>query len=165
MSSVDPVHEPTFWALWRQLKGHFPGWSLLPSSFYTPGAWGYMGTDFVSGFRKNASTRRAFELLYEVDGKTFDAVTALANLNVRRQEQMMRAVIIGYLTVPISVIALMAEVAGDSVTAFVHDHAMDVLKVAVILAVGPLGYLASHWRARQIVGVLDLIKIERAFRP
>ena len=82
------------WRLWRELKRFFPTWSLLPSSFYTPGAWGYLGVDFISGFRRNRSTNQAFELLRDVDDARFDAVSALANLNTRRQEQMLRAVVI-----------------------------------------------------------------------
>ena len=85
------------WGLWRRLKALFPAWSLIPSSFYTPGAWGYVGVDFLSGFRRNPSTIRSFELLQGVDDATFDALSALANLNVRRQDQMARAVVVGYL--------------------------------------------------------------------
>ncbi|MBI1686146.1 hypothetical protein [Caulobacter hibisci] len=156
--------EPAFWGLWRRLKDDFPAWSLLPSSLYTPGAWGYLGVDFVSGFRQNPSTRRSFALLDGVDEATFDAVAALAALNARRQEQMLRAVIITYLTVPISVTALVAEVMGDSIGALVRQNASLVAGIAVTLAVGPISYLLSNWRARQIVGVLDLIRIERGVR-
>ena len=156
--------EPAFWALWRRLKSDFPVWSLLPSSFNTPGAWGYLGADFVSGFGRNPSTRRALALLGDVDDKAFDAVAALAALNVRRHEQMTRAVIVGYLTVPISVTALVAEIAGDSVSSLARDHMALGVQIAVLLALGPLGYLMGLWRARQMVGVLDLVRIERAFR-
>jgi hypothetical protein len=165
MGSNDATaNEPAFWGLWRQLKDHFPAWSLLPSSLYTPGAWGYLGVDFVSGFRKNGSTRRAFELLRDVDDQTFEAVVGLANLNVRRQEQMMRAVIITYLTAPISVTALVAEIAGDSLMSLIRQHTDLALATVVVLAVGPVSYLMSHWRSRQMIGVLDLIKIERVYR-
>lgn len=168
MATSDPAavgdEEPAFWVLWRGLKRHFPVWSLLPSSFNTPGAWGYFGNDFVSGFGRNPSTRRALALLGDVDGKTFDAVAGLAALNVKRHEQMTRAVIIGYLTVPVSVTALVAEVAGDSVSSLMRDHLALGVQIAVILAIGPLGYLMGLWRARQMVGVLDLVRIERAFR-
>ena len=73
-----------------------------------------MGVDFISGFRRNRSTRQAFELLEGVDDGTFDAISALANLNARRQEQMLRAVIIAYLTIPVSIVAVLAEVAATA---------------------------------------------------
>jgi len=153
------------WALWKRLKSFFPVWSLLPSSFNTPGAWGYMGVDFVSGFRKNPSTIRAFALLEGVDEATFDAVSALASLNVRRQDQMTRAVIIGYLTIPLSIVALLAELAGDGVMSFTREHIREVVPVVAGLTLGPLSYLMSLWRSRQIIGVLDLIRIERGQAP
>ena len=149
------------WTLWRRLKNEFPVWSFVPSWFYSPGAYGYLGVDFLSGFRRNGSTKRAFALLEGVDAKTFDAVTALAALNARRQEQMLRAVVITYLTVPVSITALVAEIIGDDLATFVREHMYNCLALALTLSIGPLSYLMSNWRARQIVGVLELAKIER----
>lgn len=51
--SVATGEAAELWALWDKLKRLFPTWSVLPEAFYTPGAWGYVGVDFVSGFRKN----------------------------------------------------------------------------------------------------------------
>jgi hypothetical protein len=156
---------PEVWDLWRRLKAYFPAWSLIPSSFVTPGAWGYLGVDFVSGFRRNPSTRQSFELLDGVAPETFDALSALASLNARRQEQMLRAVVIAYLTVPVSILALVAELAGDSVMSFAREHLRLTIQLGVAATLAPLSYFMSHWRARQIVSVLDLIRIERSQSP
>ncbi|HZV84539.1 MAG TPA: hypothetical protein VFF48_06080 [Brevundimonas sp.] len=153
------------WALWRGLKSYFPTWSLLPSTFVTPGAWGYLGNDFISGFRRNKSTYQAFALLDGVPNADFDALSALANLNARRQDQMLRAVVIAYLTVPLSAVAVVAEVAGGSLMSFVRDQPDVAIQIGVALAAGPLAYFMSHWRSRQIVAVLDLIRIERGQSP
>lgn len=153
------------WNLWRRLKAPFPAWSLIPSSFWTPGAWGYAGVDFLSGFRRNPSTIKVFDMLKDVDDATFDALSALANLNARRQDQMLRAVIVAYLTVPLSITALIAEVAGDSLLSFIREHPQLVFAIGGGAALGPLHYLMTHWRSRQIVGVLDLIRIERGQSP
>ena len=153
------------WRLWGALKARFPAWSLIPSSFYTPGAFGYLGVDFISGFRRNPSTIAAFEILDGADEATFDAVSALAALNARRQDQMFRAVVIGYLTVPISVLALLAELAGDSMISFARQYADLIIPLAVGFAAAPLSYGMSSWRSRQILGVLDLIRIERGQAP
>ncbi len=153
------------WRLWTELKAHFPAWSLIPSSFYTPGAWGYLGVDFITGFRSNPSTIAAFRILEGADSATFDAVSALASLNARRHEQMFRAVVIGYLTVPISILALLAELAGDSVLSFARTHAGLLIPIAVGSTAGPLSFGMGLWRSRQILGVLDLIRIERGQAP
>jgi hypothetical protein len=152
------------WDLWRRLKRNFPAWSLLPSGLYTPGAWGYIGVDFVSGFRRNRSTRQTFDLLKDVDDATFDALYALAGLNGRRQDQMLKAVVIGYLTLPLSIIAVIADIAGDSVSAFIREHSTAVYEIVAMVTLGPLAFLMSQWRSRQMIGVLDLIRIERG-RP
>ncbi|KQY96677.1 hypothetical protein [Brevundimonas sp. Root1423] len=153
------------WPLWKRLKTYFPTWSLLPSSFVTPGAWGYMGNDFVTGFRQNRSTHQAFELLDGVTDRDFDALSALASLNARRQDQMLRAVVIAYLTVPLSIVAIVAEVAGGSLITLVRDHSDWAIQTAVAITTGPVFFFMSHWRSRQIVAVLDLIRIERGQSP
>lgn len=153
------------WDRWNRLKAHFPAWSLLPSSFVTPGAWGYIGVDFLTGFRANRNTHQAFEIMADADDALFDGVSALANLNARRQEQMLRAVIIAYLTIPVSILAVVAEVAGDSLLAYARANLDVVVPLATGLTMAPLSYFMSHWRSRQIVGVLDLIRIERGQSP
>lgn len=149
------------WPLWRRLKALFPVWSLIPSSLYTPGAWGYAGVDFVSGFRRNPSTLKTFDLLDGVDEAGFEALYALANLNARRQDQILRFVIICYLTIPLSILALLAELAGDSLLSFTRTHMWEVISLLVALGLGPITYMMSQWRSRQIIGVLDLVRIER----
>lgn len=156
---------PDVWSLWKRLKAYFPTWGLLPDSFVTPGAWGYMGNDFVSGFRRNRSTQQTFDLLDGVTERDFDALSALANLNARRQEQMLRAVVIAYLTVPLSVVAILAEVAGGSLVTFVRERPDWAIQIALTVTLGPLAYFLSHWRSRQIVSVLDLVRIERGQSP
>ena len=166
-SSQDPslVEKTDLWRLWGDLRRLYPAWSLIPSSFVTPGAWGYVGVDFLSGFRRNPSTIRTFALLEDVDAATFDALSALANLNGRRQDQMLRAVVLLYLTVPLSILALLAELNGDGVMAYVRAHQDGVVALVAGAALGPLAYLMSHWRSRQMIGVLDLIRIERGQAP
>lgn len=153
------------WVLWDKLKRLFPAWSLLPEAFYTPGAWGYMGVDFVSGFRKNPSTVKVFALLEGVDNASFDALSALANLNARRQDQLLRAVVVGYLTIPVTIAALAADLAGDSVLRLIREHTVPAIQIALTLGLAPIGYFFSCWRSHQIVGVLDLIRIERGQAP
>ncbi len=156
---------PELWRLWKALHGLFPVRTLIPDGFMSPGSWGYLGVDFLSGLRRNPSTRKAFSLLDGVDDALFDGLSALAALNARRQDQMLRAVIIVYLTFPLSITALLADLAGDSVVTFLKTNQQPAIAVGLILTCGPLAYMASAWRARQMIGVLDLIRIERDQRP
>lgn len=149
------------WVLWGKLRRLFPAWNLFLEAFYTPGAWGYMGVDFLNGFRRNPSTVKAFALLDGIDDATFDALSALASLNARRHDQMVRAVVVFYLTVPLTIAAIMADLAGDSMLSFIREHSTVVIQVAAGVTLGPISYLQGQWRSRQILGVLDLIRIER----
>jgi hypothetical protein len=153
------------WALWDKLKRLFPAWNLFLEAFYTPGAWGYMGVDFLNGFRRNPSTVKAFALLDGIDDTTFDALSALASLNARRHDQMVRAVVVFYLTVPLTIAAIMADLAGDSMLSFIRQHSTIAIQVAAGVTLGPISYLQGQWRSRQILGVLDLIRIERGQAP
>lgn len=159
-----PVEAPV-WALWRAVKKPFPVWSLFPSAFWTPGAFGYIGVDHVSGFRRNASTKTVFALLEGRADEDLDGVTALAALNCRRQRQMFTAVAVAYVTIPLTLVATWAEVTPGAVEAFLRAYPTAAVQVFVGLTVGALYYFASYWRARQILEVLDLVRIERGARP
>lgn len=160
----DPV-AGELWGLWRRLKRLFPTWSLIPSSFYTPGAMGYLGVDFIMGLRRNPSTIAADRLLKDIDELTFAGIAALADLNLARQDQLLKFVILTYLTVPISFTALMAEIYGSGLLAFVSANRQTAISLVAIATISPLGYMMSQWRARQIVSVLELIRIERLQKP
>jgi hypothetical protein len=124
-----------------------------------------MGVDFISGFRKNRSTVESFALLEGVDDRVFDALSALASLNARRQDQMLRAVIIIYLTVPLSIAALAADLMGDSIVSFIRAQPRSAIAIVATMTMGVVIYVMSQWRSRQIVSVLDLIRIERGQAP
>jgi hypothetical protein len=151
--------------MWRRLKRLFPTWTLLPSCFYTPGAYTAVGIDVVGGLRANPSTARAFDVLEGATDAEFDTVAALAALNARRQDQMLRAVVIAYLTIPVSILAIIAEVAGDTLMSLIRDHTEACVQFGIATAAVPLIYFMSHWRSRQLVSVLDLIRIERGQAP
>lgn len=160
---AERVNSAAAWELWRRLRRFFPVWSLLPSTFVTPGAWTMMGVDYVSGFRRNRSTRQTFALLSDVRAETFETVAALAALNVRRQLNMLRAVIVAYVTFPLSLVATAGQIAPDRVEQLIRDNPDTALTLFAGSTLGALYYVMSWWRARQMVEVLDLFRIERGF--
>lgn len=46
-----------------------------------------------------------------------------------------------------------------------RDNLRTTIQFGVMAALGPLLFFMSHWRSRQIVAVLDLIRIERGQSP
>jgi hypothetical protein len=152
------------WPMWRDLKRHFPVWSLLPSAFWTPGAFGYFGADHVSGFRSNASTRAVFALMEARTDGELESLAALTDLNARRQRQMFTAVAVSYVTLPLTLIATWAEIAPDAIQLVIRDHPNPAIQGFIGLTLVALYYFCSHWRARQMVEVLDLVRIERGIQ-
>lgn len=152
------------WTLWRQVKRHFPTWSLLPSAFWTRGAWTFIGIDVVSGFRRNASTRAVFALLADRSDGELDRLIALAMLNSRRQRQMFTAVAVAYVTIPLTAMATWADIAPDAIKSFLREEFSIAVQLFATATLAALVYFCSLWRSRQVVEVLELVRIERGGR-
>lgn len=149
------------WRLWWALKREFGLWNAPVSWLGTPGTWTYFGDDFVTGLRLNDSTSRAFALL-DAAPDQFDAVSALAQLNLKRHEQMFQFVVLLYVSVPVTLVLGLAEVMPEGLVALAMKNQFMAWYLVCILTVGALIYLVGLWRARQLTGVLELWRIERA---
>ncbi|HYC74739.1 hypothetical protein [Brevundimonas sp.] len=154
----DPPHP--VWEVWWALKREFSIWTAPASWLGTPGSWTYFGNDVVTGLRRNASTTRAFGLL-DAAPDQIDAIVALAALNLKRHEHMFQLVALLYISIPLTIVLGLAEVMPDGLIALFREHQALVwqLAAAMTLAVGV--YLIGVWRARQLVAVLELWRIER----
>jgi hypothetical protein len=159
-----PLSHPA-WPLWLAYKRHFRSLTLISDSFTTPGAMSWFGNDLVSGLRRNPSTRKAFELFADVPPATFNAVSAIATLNQRRQELGFQMLLALYITVPVTIFVSAGEVFPDEFARVMARYGGQVIQFVGALILTVLGYLMSLWRARQMVQVLDLIRIERALEP
>ena len=149
------------WALWWSLKREFALWTAPIDWLDTPGSWTYFGNDFVSGLRRNPSTAKAFALMDAAPGQ-FDAVRALAALNVRRHEQMFHFVAMLYVTIPVTIILGLAEISPEGLLAHFEKNSGVAVYLAGVLTVGAVVYLVGLWRARQLVSVLDLWRLEQS---
>lgn len=154
----DPPHP--VWSLWWALKKEFSLWKAPASWLGTPGSWTYFGNDFVTGLRRNQSTTRAFALLDAAPDQV-DRVTALATLNLRRHEHMFQFVALVYISVPVTILLGLAEVMPDGLVGFFQGHQMLVWQLAVAMSLAVGLYLIGVWRARQLIAVIELWRIER----
>lgn len=157
--------EEEVWTFWRTYKKLFRTWLLPLSTWTTPGAWGWLGNDVVSGLRANPSTKKAFVMLQPASASVFDALSALASLNLRRQEQGFQVLVLFYISVPLTIILAVGEFAPEAGLAFMRRQGEAALYLGVVLVGASLVYLAALWRARQMVHVLDLIRIARRAEP
>ena len=154
----DPPHP--VWSLWWALKREFPIWKAPASWLGTPGSWTYFGNDFVTGLRRNASTARAFAAM-DAAPDQIEAVAALAALNLKRHEHMFQFVALLYISIPVTIILGLAEVMPDGLVAAFRDHQMLVWQLAGAMTVAVGLYLIGVWRARQLIAVIELWRIER----
>ena len=148
------------WDLWWGLKKEFSLWSAPASWLGTPGSWSYFGNDFVTGLRRNRSTERAFALL-DAAPDQFEGAVALAALNARRHEQMFHVVALGYISIPVTILLGLAEVMPESLIEQFHAHQVFVWQMVGALTFGISVYMIGLWRARQLVSVLELWRLER----
>ncbi|MCS6625283.1 hypothetical protein N0B44_20435 [Roseibacterium beibuensis] len=160
--TVAPPHP--VWPLWWALKREFPIWKAPASWLGTPGSWTYFGNDFVTGLRRNASTARAFALL-DATPDDVEAVTALAALNLKRHERMFQFVALLYISIPVTVILGLAEVMPDGLIAVFRDHQSTIWQLAAVMTLAVGAYLIGVWRARQLLAVIELWRIERRLSP
>lgn len=163
--AAQKLTEHAAWPVWRRLRSLFPAWTLLWTSFTTPGAWGWFGNDVLTGFRKNPSTDKAFQLLARTPPQIFDSVSALASLNLRRQELGFQVIIVFYVTIPVTAFIGAGEIAPERLIPFVERNADFLRTIFFALVASTLYYLMCLWRARQMVQVVDLVRIERGIAP
>ena len=86
----------------------------------------------------------------------------MAQLNLKRHEQMFQFVVLLYVSVPVTLVLGLAEVMPESLVALAMKNQFMAWYLVCILTVGALIYLVGLWRARQLTGVLELWRIERA---
>lgn len=128
---------------------------------FAPSALTMVGVDYVSGLRRNGSTRKVFALLEGVDPRDLRRIHLIAQVNRQRQEAVARWTAIGMVTLPVSAALALAQLAPGVLetlrTRWLHLSAATLGTVAAIVLV----YLLSAWRARQIVSVIELAFVER----
>ena len=146
--------------MWWRLKRHFGLLTAPLSWFGTPGAWAYFGNDFITGLRRNRSTEQAFTLLDE-QPDLFEAVRGLAALNLKRHEQMFQFIALLYVSVPVTIVLGLAEVMPNDLIRVFSEQQQAVMILVVALTVGAVVYLVGMWRARQLLAVIELWRIER----
>ena len=148
------------WALWWSLKGLFAIWTAPSEAVGSPGSWSYFGNDFITGLRRNESTAKAFVLL-DAAPEQFDGVADLARLNLTRHEQMFNFVALIYFSIPVTVILGAAELMPDNLIAAFKANQFAFWYMLAVLTIVAGVYLVGLWRARQLMSVLELWRIER----
>ena len=155
-----PASDP-LWPLWRQLTREFGTLRLLASAFTSGAIWGVYGIDLASGLRRSPMARRAFETVAGASDHDLDRLIELGRVNAGRHEAMWRMAVMFYISVPATVLLALVQMAPGAVAAAFFEGSVVLWGLIALLLVWMLCYFAVQWRARQIVAVLEMVRLER----
>lgn len=151
------------WAVWRQMVRAMSVRGLVWDSFFGRSAWSQWGVDYVSGLRRNRSSRKVADIVRALDPFDQRRLHAIAAINHRRLESVARWSGVAFVTVPAST-ALVLNQLAPQVLARLDWDPLDVFFVGVGLAW--IGWIMmAAWRARQMVVVAELTMIELDLLP
>lgn len=149
------------WSLWRRIVAALPLWRMPIDSVFAPSAQTLFGVDYVSGLRRNRSTRKVFDLVAPIALNDLRRIHLLAQVNHRRHEAISRWMAIGLVTLPVSGALALAQLAPALLLQIRTEWLnLSVTSLGVIAAV-VVFHLAAAWRARQVATVIELAFVER----
>jgi len=148
------------WPIWRDLVRQFSLFRFPLDFLFTPGSWRALGVDLLSGLRANRSTSAVAERMRQLSGRQVTAIVRLAELNVRRQEQMFRLLAIFYVSVPFSAAVLLFQASPQDARELLEASSNGVILLVSAALAAVAFYLAAAWRARQLLTAVTLAAIE-----
>jgi hypothetical protein len=155
------------WGLWRALTALYPLSQSLLAMVTHRGALNretsYFWFDVVIALRAMPSSLKVATRLDEVSDAELDGVIAIAELNSKRQEHFLRSIVLGYLTVPLTVGAIAAELwPGALLSLFQRPELSGVWSGTIAgLATALLIRFVADWRARSFLTLLQMVRLER----
>ncbi|MCR5878344.1 hypothetical protein [Phenylobacterium sp. J367] len=147
------------WRAWRRIIKTMTVPGLVFEMFFSRAAWSQWGADYVSGLRRNASSRKVFAELAALTPADARRLLAIAAINHRRLEAVSRWVAIALVTVPASLALTIAQLRPEWLKGLSLEPRQWIFVGSTALVV--LYYLLAAWRARQIVTVIELGFVDR----
>jgi len=150
-------------ATWRALADIYSARSLLFDQVFAGSSYRMLGADLLPGMINSKRGRRAAAVLKDAPDNTLGALAQMADVNIQRTGDLFKAVAVCYITLPLAIAAFLSDAAPEQVRAMLESSSRGVFLLVGMLALGPIAYFISHWRAKQIgwaialrrAGVLD----------
>ncbi|MDZ4371603.1 MAG: hypothetical protein U1C74_09315 [Phenylobacterium sp.] len=129
--------------------------------FFSPSMWSLFGADFLSGLRRNRSSKKVFDVLRPLSASELRRLHGLALLNHRRHEAVSRGFAIAFLTLPASAALTLSELSPATLQriASVEGPGRWYLMLGYAAAVVAL-YMMFAWRARQLLTLIEMWLIQ-----
>jgi hypothetical protein len=163
MATGERLEPDALWDAWRRIVRAMTVRGLVWDSAFSRSAWTQWGSDYVSGLRRNASSRRVAAIVQSLGPGDMRRLHAIAGINHRRLEAIARWTAIGLVTLPASAALALNQLAPQVLRRFRWDS-QDLVAAAALLAW--IGWvMMAAWRARQTVVVMELAMIEADVLP
>lgn len=154
--------EDELWGAWKRLARLFPVWRMPYEWMTAPSIWTMFGVDFLSGLRRNRSSRQAFDVLAPLGALELRQLRALAELNHRRQDAVSRWFAIGFVTLPASAALTLSQLAPQALQEVAAWDGFASWYLMLAYAAAVVGYyLMCAWRARQLLTIVEMHCIGR----
>jgi hypothetical protein len=163
-----PLGENRLWALWRECQSLYPLWRSVIAGFSPASRFGressWFWFDVILGLRSMRSSRAVANRLVGVTARELDGLITLGEINSRRQEHFFRSLLLAYFTVPLTVGAIWAQLAPDSLIGLARNAELAPVWGGTIagLATAIAVRFVADWRARSFLAVLTMVRAERA---
>jgi hypothetical protein len=162
-----PLADNRLWALWREVIALYPlHHSLLAglspvSPFRRETSWFWF--DVILGLRSMRSSRAVAARLESVTDGELDGLITLGEINSRRQEHFFRSLVLAYITVPLTLGAIWAQLSPANLMSLVRNPELAPVWGGTIagLATAVAIRFVSDWRARSFLAVLMMVRAER----
>lgn len=162
--SGDPLRGHAIWMLWREARRRFPlGRALLGAYGQTP-VKHRQASDAVQLLRLSPPGQAVIAHLHTATPADLERLITLAEVNARRQDHFFRSVVLIYITVPLTIGALWAQLSPSTLrTAFANPDLAGLWAGVILGSAGALlvRFLAD-WHAKAFLGLLEIAKAEGA---
>ena len=101
----------------------------------------------------------------DVTDQDLDRLADLARVNAQRHDSMWRMLVMFYVSVPATLLLALLQVFPDAVLAAIREGSFLLWTPVGVLLVSMLYYFGAQWRARQVVALLEIARLERAQAP
>lgn len=162
-----PLADNQLWALWRETTALYSFWrslaaSLSPSSPFRHET-SYFRFDVILGLRAMGSSRAVVARLARATEADLQGLIALGEVNSRRQEHFFRSLVLAYITVPLTVGAIWAQLAPNTLMVLARNPDLAPVWGGTIagLASAIMIRFVADWRARSFLALLQMAQAER----
>jgi len=167
----DPLDGVPLWALWAEIMALYPLWRSILAALHPRSGFrregSYFWFDVIRALRAMPSSQRVVGRLMSVSDDELEGLIVLGEINSKRQEHFLRSLVLAYITVPLTVGAIVAQLLPGVLMATFRNPDLAPVWGGTIagLATAVVIRVVADWRARSFLGLLQMARAERRARP